>query len=79
MAQKKLQLSKIKVKSLVTLVDKNEQRTSKGGYRHNYMKKHFSDIIQIAQEVGWTEYKTRLTDSDPGDNLLSSNRGSRIL
>ncbi len=75
MAQKKLQLSEIKVKSFVTLVDRSEQKTSKGGYGYNFVHKdkNFTEVIGIDQTVGWTEYKTLYgIKSNSGDLFISS-------
>lgn len=67
MAQKKLQLSAIKVKSFVTLLDKTEQRTAKGGY---YYKRELPTVsISIAQPPTWTEYKTRVVETAGGSKL----------
>jgi len=67
MARKKLQLSEIKVKSFVTLLDETEQRTTKGGYYH---KKELPTIsVGIAQSPSWTEYKTRAVDVPGGSKL----------
>ncbi len=59
MAKKNLQLSEIKVKSFVTLVDQTEQKTSKGGYVHTARLEAI--IIDINARPSWTEYKTRAT------------------
>lgn len=76
MAQKKLQLSEIKVKSFVTLVDRSEQKTSKGGYGYNFVHKdkNFTEVISIDQTVGWTEYKTLygIKSKNSGDFFISS-------
>lgn len=62
MAKKNLQLSEIKIKSFVTLVDKDEQRTAKGGYVYN--DRLDAIIIDIGSKPSWTELKTRVTNGD---------------
>lgn len=81
MAQKKLQLSEIKVKSFVTVVDKSEQKTSKGGYANNFIhkEKNFDDIIQIDQEVGWTEYKTLYKSNSEDSFFIGGGNSSGVL
>ncbi len=61
MDKKKLQLSEIKVKSLVTQVDKAEQKTAKGGYVYPKGVASTISVIDAADTPSWTEYKTRAT------------------
>jgi hypothetical protein len=70
MKKKKLQLKELKVKSFITVVNKEEQRTAKGGYVYR------PGIVAAVNEVAsteitgpWTSEKTRATSSD---NVLSS-------
>ena len=73
MAKKKLQLSEIKVKSFITLVDQTEQKTAKGGYIHN--DKRPAIIIDVDDRPSWTEYKTRVTNDNDVIKLFGGNRG----
>jgi hypothetical protein len=64
MKKKKLQLKELKVKSFITVVNKEEQRTTKGGYVY----KATVDIA-LSEVIGpgggsWTSEKTRATNSD---------------
>ena len=56
MAKKKLQLSELKVKSFVTVVQPAEQKTAKGGYRH------LQTVGRIIRDISgisfWTQEKT---------------------
>jgi len=61
MAKKKLQLSDIKVKSLVTVVEKGEQKTSKGGFISIHQKPTLT--VSLIGRISWTEMKTQLTVS----------------
>ena len=66
MTKKKIQLKELKVKSFITIVDKSEQRTSKGGIVN------FQTQGYILQDVGgnipWTGIKTRV--DGPQDDVL---------
>ena len=66
MTKKKLQLKELKVKSFVTVVDKGEQKTAKGGLINLQTQGY------IIQDIGgiepWTVVKTRV--GAPGDNIL---------
>ncbi len=57
MAKKKLQIEELKVKSFVTVVEKGEQKTAKGGIVN------FQTQGYILQDINghkpWTEWKTR--------------------
>ncbi|MEM1320877.1 MAG: pinensin family lanthipeptide [Bacteroidota bacterium] len=73
MSKKKYQLSELKVKSFVTAIDKQEQKTSKGGYyyinnfnRIDYKHSKFTD-----HKTMWAE-RPRVLQSftgKPGLNL----------
>lgn len=74
MKKKKLQIEELKVKSFVTVVNKEEQRTTKGGYVHK------QGVASIAHVVGdtaggsyWTSEKTRATNAD---NVLAKLGGT---
>jgi len=69
MKKKKLQLEELKVKSFITVVNKEEQRTTKGGYVHK--QRLASNHIAVGHVDGgnWTSEKTRATDSD---NVLAN-------
>lgn len=71
MDKKKLQLSEIKVKSLVTLVDQQEQRTAKGGFYYN---NNAGIAINVSDTGNWTEYKTRVAVNNE-TTILSFNGG----
>lgn len=73
MDKKKLQLSEIKIKSIVTLVDKVEQKTAKGGYIQGKGEAIGVVVIDVADTPTWTEYKTRIS-SDIGSSLLGGKR-----
>jgi len=63
MANKKIKLTDLKVKSFVTTLNKKEQKTAKGGFRNNLIE----DISGIQY---WTAVKTQFRDS-----LDAGNRG----
>jgi len=65
MKKKKLQLKELKVKSFITIVKKEEQRTAKGGYV-NYPQVTPNVHVALDTVVGpyWTSEKTRATDSE---------------
>ena len=71
MTKKKLQLTELKVKSFVTVVDKGEQKTAKGG-RINLQTQGY-----IVQDIGgikpWTDMKTRV--DSPGNILQNDMTG----
>ena len=76
MKKKKLQLEELKVKSFLTIVNKEEQRTSKGGYvNHNKADIAAKAFDDLAEGTYWTSEKTRATGSD---DLLTSFGGSNI-
>ncbi len=62
MAKKKLQLSELKVKSFVTVVDPAEQRTAKGGYVR--VVSAYNYIRDIGGIVHWTSEKTLVSATD---------------
>jgi len=68
MAKKNLQLSEIKVKSFVTLVEQSEQKTAKGGYVYA----NTLDAIIIDARPTWTEFKTR---ADGDGDIVKIGRG----
>ena len=62
MKKKKLQLEELKVKSFVTVVNKEEQRTAKGGYVYKASIDAAMDVVMDTVGGGhWTSEKTRLT------------------
>ncbi len=65
MKKKILKLEELKVKSFVTQVNKEEQKTAKGGYVY---KPGLPIAMSEVGVVHWTSEKTRLSTSD---NLLS--------
>lgn len=70
----KLQLQEIKVKSFVTIVNKEEQRTAKGGYVHH--PRVPIAMVEVMDTVGgshWTSEKTRATNSNDVLTILGSN------
>jgi hypothetical protein len=67
---KKLQLSEIKVNSFITPVNKNDQKTTKGGYVHREDMVSLSNDVSYAEEFTWTELKTRVSTNDIS-NLFS--------
>lgn len=77
MDKKKLQLSEIKVKSLVTLVDQQEQKTAKGGYYKNAASASIS--IHIPDNPSWTEYKTRVAVNNDVTLLGVGNTGGNQI
>lgn len=69
MKNKKLQLDELKIKSYLTIVNKEEQRTAKGGILR------YHDVVETVKIVNdtigsnpWTSEKTRASGSD---NLLN--------
>jgi len=74
MKKKKLQIKELKVKSFITVVNKEEQRTAKGGYV--YHPRIAGSLNEVADTIGgleWTSEKTRATSSD---NVLTSLGGN---
>jgi len=64
MKKKKLQLEELKVKSFVTVVNKEEQRTAKGGYRYKATIADAMDVVMDTVGGGhWTSEKTRATNT----------------
>ena len=66
MKKKKLQLKELKVKSFITIVGKEEQRTAKGGYVNHPKVSVISKVAKFVNEPSpsWTSEKTRATGSD---------------
>ena len=70
MKKKKLQLNELKVKSFITVVNKEEQRTAKGGYvNHPRVDDALNSVVNNVGDSYWTSEKTRATGSD---NVLTS-------
>lgn len=72
MAKKKLQLSELKLKSFVTVMQPAEQKTAKGGYYH-----HISRLERIISHIGggfsWTSEKTYVVNEDsPATSFINS-------
>ena len=66
MKKKKLQLKDLKVKSFITILGKEEQRTAKGGYVNHPKVSVISKEVKFVNEQNpsWTSEKTRATGSD---------------
>lgn len=64
MKKKKLQLKELKVKSFLTVVNKEEQRTAKGGYVYRHKIAVISHVKDVAGSPSWTSEKTRVLGSD---------------
>ena len=62
MNKKKLQIEELKVKSFVTVVDRGEQKTTKGGIVN--FQTHGYIINDISGPTPWTEVKTRVDNSE---------------
>ena len=70
MKKKKIQIEELKVKSFLTVVNKEEQRTTKGGYV-DYPRAAAAQAkaTDAAGQTYWTSEKTRL--AGPGGVLIS--------
>jgi len=62
MTKKKLRLKELKVKSFVTVVDRGEQKTTKGGLINLQTQGYI--IHDIQGHTPWTEYKTRVEGTE---------------
>jgi len=77
MKKKKLQLKELKVKSFITVVNKEEQRTAKGGYV-NYNNFALAQNVLVGSDIivgPWTSEKTRATGSE--DVLIGFGRNGK--
>ncbi len=68
MSKNKYQLSELKVKSFVTAIDKEDQKTTKGGYY--YTKDWRIDFKQTK----FTDHKTQYAEK-PSFQAMSTNSG----
>lgn len=64
MAKNKLKLNDLKVKSFVTALDTEEQKTTKGGFIY------LSSPGQLGGRNQWTSQKTRFKESSRYTNTL---------
>ncbi len=70
MKKKKLQINELKVKSFITVVNKEEQRTAKGGYvNHPRENATLNEVVNNVGDSYWTSDKTRVAGSN---NVLTS-------